>query len=126
PCAHEHSLGFGAARRAGRPELRVPRAAQRRIDVTPGTLRQRLWALSRSDGVLVHSARYRAALLALGLDERRIAHVPAGVDAHWFSPGNAPELRSRWGIPADAPLAGMVARMKPDGGHDALLGAFAL
>ncbi|OLD08841.1 MAG: hypothetical protein AUI90_05950 [Deltaproteobacteria bacterium 13_1_40CM_3_69_14] len=124
--AHDHSLALWAARRSGRPDLRVVRAAQRRIDVTPGALRQRLWALSRSDGVLVHSARYRAALLALGLDERRIAHVPAGVDAHWFSPGNAPELRVRWGIPADAPLAGMVARMKPERGHDALLRAFAL
>jgi glycosyltransferase involved in cell wall biosynthesis len=124
--AHDHSLALWAARRARRSDLRVVRAAQRRIDVTPGVLRQRLWALSRSDGVVVHSAAYRSALLALGLDERRVAHVPAGVDARWFSPGNAPELRAAWGIPADAPLAGMVARMKPERGHDALLRAFAL
>ena len=124
--AHDHSLALWAARRARRPDLRVVRAAQRRIDVTAGALRQRLWALSRSDGVLVHSAAYRAALLALGLDERRVAHVPAGIDAHWFSPGNAPDLRARWDIPAEAPLAGMVARMKPERGHDVLLRAFAL
>ena len=124
--AHDHSLALWAARRARRPDLRVVRAAQRRIDVTAGAMRQRLWALSRSDGVLVHSAAYRAALLALGLDERRVVHVPAGVDAHWFSPGNAPDLRGRWDIPAEAPLAGMVARMKPERGHDVLLRAFAL
>jgi glycosyltransferase involved in cell wall biosynthesis len=123
--AHDHWLALWASRRARNPGVRVVRAAQRRIDVTAGALRQRLWALRRSDGVLVHSEKYRAALLALGLDPRRVAHVPAGVDARWFSPGAAPELRERWGIPADAPLAGIVARMKPERGHRALLRAFA-
>src|SRR5207245_11392191 len=45
---------------------------------------------------------------------------------HWFSPGNAPDLRARWGIPAEAALAGMVARMKPERGHEVLLRALAL
>lgn len=123
--AHDHSLALWASRRARNPDLRVVRAAQRRADVTPGALRQRLWALRRSDGVVVHSARYRDELLALGLDPRRVAHVPAGVDARWFSPGAAPELRASWGVPPDAPLAGMVARMKPERGHRELLRAFA-
>ena len=120
--AHDHSLALWAAR--GAKDVRVIRAAQRRIDVTAGALRQRLWALRHSDGVVVHAARYREALLALGLDPHRVAHVPAGVDAHWFSPGAAPELRARWGVPAKAPLAGIVARMKPERGHRALLQAF--
>ena len=123
--AHDHSLALWAARRGRNPELRVIRAAQRRADVTAGALGRRLWFLRRTDGVVVHSAKYREALLALGFDERRVAHVPAAVDAHWFSPGNAPDLRSQWGIPRDAPLAGIVARMKPDRGHAALLQAFA-
>jgi glycosyltransferase involved in cell wall biosynthesis len=123
--AHDHSLALWASRRARNPDLRVVRAAQRRADVTPGALRQRLWALRRSDGVVVHSARYRDELLALGLDPRRVAHVSAGVDARWFSPGAAPELRASWGVPPDAPLAGMVARMKPERGHRELLRAFA-
>jgi L-malate glycosyltransferase len=123
--AHDHSLALWAARRARNSGLRVVRAAQRRLDVTAGTLGQRLWFLRRTDGVVVHSAKYRDALLALGLDERRLAHVSAAVDAHWFSPGTAPELRSQWGIPRDAALAGIVARMKPDRGHAALLQAFA-
>ena len=123
--AHDHSVALWAARRAQAPELRVVRAAQRRIDVEPGALRQRLWLLRHTDGVVVHSAKYREALLALGLDERRVAHVPAGIDARWFSPGKAPELRSQWGIPRDAPVAGIVARMKPERGHAVLLRAFA-
>jgi glycosyltransferase involved in cell wall biosynthesis len=52
--------------------------------------------------------------------------VAGGVDAQRFSPGRAPELRREWGVPEDAPLAGIVARMKPERGHDALLRAFAL
>jgi len=88
--AHDHSLALWAARRARNPDLRVVRAAQRRLDVSAGALGQRLWALRRTDGVLVHSASYRAALLGQGLDARRVAHVAAGVDGRWFSPGRAP------------------------------------
>ena len=123
--AHDHAIALWAARGERNPEVRVVRAAQRRVDVTPGALGQRRWALRHSDGVTVHAARYREALLALGLDPLRVAHLPASVDASWFSPGAAPELRARWGVPAGAPLAGIVARMKPERGHRALLQAFA-
>ena len=95
-----------AARRARNPELRLVRAAQRSIDVTPGALRQRLWALRRTDGVIVHAAAYLQALLGLGLDPLRVAHVPGSVDANRFSPGQAPELRARWGVPEERAAGG--------------------
>ena len=123
--AHDHHLCLWAASRTRRDDLRVVRAAQRAADVTPGALGQRRWALRRSDGVVVHCAAYRDRLLAQGLDPARVAVVAAGVDAAWFSPGRAPELRARWGVPEDAPLAGIVARMKPERGHRVLLEAFA-
>ena len=123
--AHDHHLCLWAASRTGRDDLRVVRAAQRAGDVTPGMLGQRGWALRRSDGVLVHCAAYRDRLLAHEVDPARVAVVPAGVDAAWFSPGRAPELRARWGVPEEAPLAGIVARMKPERGHRVLLEAFA-
>jgi len=44
-----------------------------RADVSPGVLGQRHWALRRSDGVVVHSAKYAAELLSAGLDARRVA-----------------------------------------------------
>jgi glycosyltransferase involved in cell wall biosynthesis len=123
--AHDHHLCLWAASRTRREDLRVVRAAQRAVDVTPGFVGQRRWALRRSDGVLVHCAAYRDRLLAEGLDPARLAVVAAGVDAAWFSPGRAPELRARWGVPEEAPLAGIVARMKPERGHRLLLEAFA-
>ena len=123
--AHDHHLSLWAAARAKRPDLRVVRAAQRRIDVEPGALRLRLGALRRSDGVIVHAEAYRRRLLELGLEPDRVVAIPAGVDAAWFTPGSAPRLRREWGVPEDAPLAGIVARMKPERGHRTLLRAFA-
>lgn len=124
--AHDHSLALWARARArDRDDLRVVRAAQRSVDVEPGFLGRRLRALRNSDGVVVHAGVYLRRLIELGLDSRRVAHVPGSVDAVQFSPGRAPELRARWGIPADAPLAGIVARMKPERGHRVLLEAFA-
>ncbi|GAC1343322.1 MAG: hypothetical protein NVSMB23_17000 [Myxococcales bacterium] len=124
---HDHLLCLWAARKAGpaRDALRVVRTAHRAADVAPGALGWRRRALARTDGVIVHSAMYRARLLALGLDPRRVLALPGSVDAHRFSPGRAPELRAEWGVPPDAPLAGIVARMKPERGHAELLRAFA-
>jgi L-malate glycosyltransferase len=123
--AHDHHLCLWAAARARRSDLRVVRAAQRREDVEPGALRQRLWALRRSDGVVVHSESYRRRLVNLGLEPARVAAIPAGVSSVWFTPGTAPQLRRDWGVPEDAPLAGIVARMKPERAHRTLLAAFA-
>lgn len=123
--AHDHLLAVLAARRARAQELRVVRAAQRLVDVQPGLLSRRLWALRRSDGVVVHCAAYRERLLAAGLPPERVACIYGGVDASWFSPGSAPRLREQWKVPPGAPLAGIVARMKPERGHRVLLQAFA-
>ena len=117
---HDHLLALWAAR--GVPGVRVFRTAHRRRDVAPGF---RIRMLRRTDGVLVHAESYRNALLAQGLAPERVAAISGGVDAARFSPGRAPELRDRWGVPRDAPLAGIVARMKPERGHRALLEAFA-
>jgi len=122
--AHDHLVALWGARRARNPELRVVRAAQRRADVEPGILGRRLWALRRSDGVLVHCESYRKLLLQ-HLQPERVASVPGSVDARIFTPGRSAELRARWGVPAEAPLAGIVARMKPERGHRELLQGFA-
>jgi glycosyltransferase involved in cell wall biosynthesis len=123
--AHDHHLSLWAASRTRSTDLRVVRDAQRSIDLTPGAVRQRRWALRRSDGVLVHCEAYRERLLAGGFDPQRVVSIAAGVDANWFTPGRAPRLRDQWGIPEHAPLAGIVARMKPERGHRVLLEAFA-
>jgi glycosyltransferase involved in cell wall biosynthesis len=136
--AHDHALALWARQRG----TLVVRAAQRLADITPGALGQRLFALRKSDGVVVHAQSYRSLLLE-HLPEERVAYVPPSVDAQRFTPTFPPRrraddaatsrrtpgalaLRTRWGIPAGAPLAGIVARMKPDRGHRQLLRGFAL
>ena len=128
--AHDMSLVLWAARRAGRAreELRVVREAHRREDVTPGRFALRRRLLQAMDGVVVRCERYHDALLAQGLDPRRVAAIPGGVDATTFTPGRteaARRLRQKWGVPDDVPLVGMVARMKPERLHANLLHAFA-
>jgi glycosyltransferase involved in cell wall biosynthesis len=115
--AHDHSLALLAKRRG----VVVVRAAQRRSDVEVAGLR--LLALRKSDGVVVHAQAYRERLLQQ-LPEERVAYVPPSVDAARFTPG-ASGMRRKWGIPDGAPLAGIVARMKPERGHRVLLRAFA-
>src|SRR2546430_16817885 len=88
--AHDHHLCLWAASRTRREDLRVIRAAQRSVDVTPGVLGLRRWALRRSDGVLVHSIAYRDRLLAQGLDPARVAVGVAGAGAPGGDPGRAP------------------------------------
>ena len=136
--AHDHALALWARQRG----TLVVRAAQRLADVTPGLLGQRLLALRKSDGVVVHAQSYRRLLLK-HLPEERVAFVPPSVDAERFTPTHPPRrraddpaasrrtpgalaLRERWGVPAGAPLAGIVARMKPERGHRQLMRAFAL
>lgn len=122
--AHDHMVSLFASWRARNPDRRLVRAVQRRTELLPGFLGRRLWALRRTDGVVVHCESYRQLLLK-HLQAERVACVPGSVDARVFSPGRATELRGRWEIPAGAPLAGIVARMKPDRGHRTLLQGFA-
>ena len=125
--AHDHAICLWAARKLGAAaeSLRLVRTAHRASDASAGALGWRRQMLARTDGVVVHCASYRRRLLALGLEPGRVLALPGSVDAERFSPGRAPELRREWGIAEDAPLAGIVARMKPERGHEALLRAFA-
>src|SRR2546430_7596962 len=105
--AHDHHLCLWAASRTRREDLRVIRAAQRSVDVTPGVLGLRRWALRRSDGVLVHSMAYRDRLLAQGLDPARMAVVAAGGGAPGVPPGGAPGRRAPRGGAGGGPPPGL-------------------
>ncbi|MBW3657670.1 MAG: glycosyltransferase family 4 protein [Actinobacteria bacterium] len=56
----------------------------------------------------------------------RVVRVPPGVDVDLFHPGvDGAPLRSRWGVPADAPLVGCISRLVRRKGQDTLLDAWA-
>ncbi|MEW5772872.1 MAG: glycosyltransferase [Thermodesulfobacteriota bacterium] len=63
----------------------------------------------------------------LGFRPRRWEVVPNGFDTDRYRPDPAARaaLRAEWGIPADAPVVGMVARYDPMKGHDVFFAAAA-
>ena len=60
-----------------------------------------------------------------GYSESRIESVPTGVDATRFAPGDRAAARAKLGLPADAPLIGIVATLRSWKGHRYLIEAFA-
>jgi len=87
---------------------------------------KRDWQLRHADGLITIARRHRRELQERGvMPPDRIVAVEGAVDCERFSPGEGGmEVRGQAGVPADAPVAGMVARMKPGRGHQLLLRAW--
>ncbi|MFO1380644.1 MAG: glycosyltransferase family 4 protein [Chitinivorax sp.] len=60
-----------------------------------------------------------------GFDANRIESVTTGIDTRRFVPGDKAAARKQLGLPADAPVIGIVATMRGWKGHSYLLQAFA-
>lgn len=87
-----------------------------------------LATLSRlPDAVVVNSEAGRAAHARLGYRPRRWELIPNGFDTSLFRPDPAARdsVRRELGIPADAPLIGMLARLDPMKDHATFLAAAA-
>lgn len=105
---------------------RLPVVLSRRVDNPEwGPWARRKYRLY--DHVVAISAGIRRVLLAGGVDPGRVSCVPSAVDLHTWRPGGRADarrrLRERFGVPADAPLAGMVAQLIPRKGHGDVLKA---
>jgi glycosyltransferase involved in cell wall biosynthesis len=118
--SHDHVLALLALRRRrGRRLVRTIHSSRSlRTNVA-----QRL-AHRASDGlVAVCQAHARALEERFRIPPERILATRGAVDAGAFSP-EGPDLRGELGIPAGAPVAGLVSRIKPGRGHDDLVDAF--
>ncbi len=61
-----------------------------------------------------------------GFDPEKVICIPDGVDVQRFSPNlDGAAIREEFGIPAEAPLALMVARLEKVKGHEVFFGAIA-
>jgi phosphatidylinositol alpha-1,6-mannosyltransferase len=102
-----HGAEAGLSRRAARPLLR---------------------AIARDVDIVTVISEHTDAAIRSALPDRRIERLAPGVDPGRFHRvGNdaaAAQLRERWGIPADAPVVGCVARLVPRKGQDVLLRAW--
>jgi glycosyltransferase involved in cell wall biosynthesis len=120
--SHDHQVALLAA--AGlRGRLRVLRSCELTHNARPGLARRA--AFRRTDRIAVPSGEQRRALVEHhGIPADRIDLLPGRVDPVRFSPGPS-SLRAELGLPVDAPVVGIVSRIKPDRRHRDLVAAFA-
>ena len=78
--------------------------------------------IAPSDHVAAYSRRWD------GTPPEKLRVIRHGIELERFRPNPSAraEIRASWQIPADAIVAGYVARLHPSKDHDTLLGAFAL
>lgn len=118
--SHDHVLALMALRRrAGRRVVRTVHSARSLREQAAQRVAHRA-----SDGlVAVCEAHARALEERFRIPPERILATRGAVDAAIFRPGGS-DLRPELGVPAGAPVAGLVARIKPGRGHDDLVDAF--
>ena len=118
--SHDHTLAALARPRRTNVSLVRTLHAERSL------AKKRDWQLRRADGLVTIAERHRRELQERGiLPPDRIIAVEGAVDSGRFRPGDGgAEVRSQVGVPSDALVAGIVARMMPDRGHQLLLQAW--
>ena len=121
---HETALVGLVARRLGVPALwLVPNIIG---DEVPFALNRHAYrAVFRYLNIVpVSNSHYTDSTFGPGSFERHVVHL--GVDTEFYSPGMDGRLvRQRFGIPEDAPLIGLFARMDPSKGQARLISALA-
>jgi L-malate glycosyltransferase len=119
--SHDHLLALAALRRRG------PRRVVRTVHSSRGLARGALQgaAYRRTDGlVAVCEAHARVLAERFGVPGERVLATRGAVDAIVFTP-DGPDLRAELHLPSDAPVAGVVSRLKPGRRLEELVDAFA-
>jgi glycosyltransferase involved in cell wall biosynthesis len=117
--SHDHALALLAVDRSRTRVVRTVHSSRSLADRgLQGTVHR------RTDG-LVAVCEAHAGILRerFRVPAERVASIRGAVDTVAFSP-DGPDLRAELGIPADAPVAGIVSRVKPDRRHAELVDAF--
>jgi len=107
---------------AGSAGAGVPIVAHVRQEIEPDKARQ--YELDRADLVLPVSRQIQRSLEAGGVRSERLRVLYSGLDmSHVPEQSDGREIRSRFGIPLDAPLLGTVANLFPRKGYEVMLRA---
>jgi len=116
-----------ALRRAtGAPLLGLTHGAE--AGLARGIARPLLRAVVECVDLVTVISDHTASAIAAALPGRRLERLAPGVDPERFrrarNEGVATQLRARWGVPAEAPVVGCIARLVPRKGQDMLLRAW--
>lgn len=102
---------------------RIPSVISIRQNLEPRRIHQ--YHLKWANRVITVSRRAHSLLIADGMSAERVHTVYSGIDTDYFSPTlKGLDVRSRFGIPPDAPVIGCVANLNEIKGHDILIRAF--
>ena len=119
------SWGAGLAARL----LRIPIVRVRHLSVPVGRHpASRFVYRGLCDAVVTTGGAIREHLIReVGLPAAKVTSIPTGIDTARFDPrkATAGKVRQHFGIPADAPLVGMVAVLRDWKGHQVFLDALA-
>jgi glycosyltransferase involved in cell wall biosynthesis len=89
--------------------------------------RPTLWGMRNATAIFAVSDSIRVDLIGTGLRADKIYTIHNAVDTDYFDPDkkldSRPSIREQFGIPNDAPIVGIVARMNPWKGQYELIGA---
>ena len=89
--------------------------------------RPTLWGMRHANAIFAVSESIRVNLIDLGLSPDNIYTVHNAVDSDYFDPdiplNTRPSVREQFGIPVNAPVVGIAARMNPWKGQIELIGA---
>lgn len=114
-----------AARLAGVPVV-IASIRDTGLGITPAKLRLHNLVCRLADCVLVNAEAVRRWLIGLGHRADRIEVIHNGLDPSAFAqPQPDPELRRELGVPADAPLVVLLARLVPSKGIESFIEAVA-
>jgi glycosyltransferase involved in cell wall biosynthesis len=110
---HDHLLGGLCANLLGRKRPVLIRTLHRR-DILKPTLGYRFQLKRLTDGCLTFTEKFRQKYMdRFGLDPKRVAVQPMTIDMDCFNPQhNFKDMRSEFGIAAEAPTIGIVGRFQ--------------
>ncbi len=120
---YSNLVAIPAARLAGVPVV-LASIRDRGIYLTPLQKTAQKWVCTLADKVLVNAESIREWLVDLGVPERKIVLIRNGVDLSlYLRPAQRSSIRQELGIPANARLVIMLARLNPQKGIDDFLRA---
>lgn len=120
---YSNLVAIPAARLAGVPVV-VASIRDRGIYLTPLQKTAQKWVCTLADKVLVNAESIREWLVELGVPERKIVLIKNGIDLSLYQrPAQHSSIRQELGIPANARLVIMLARLNPQKGIDDFLRA---
>ena len=115
------------ARRIATFQLVTPVPPFGRVAGSQRALNRRAQYATLHEAVAVSGGNWRLLVEQYGLSRQHLHTIPNGVDTEAFAPRPpAPALRVAWGIPPDAPLIGMAARLAHTKGQAVLFDALPL